>query len=172
VKRHILLVGLPGAGKTTVGGIVATKLGADFVDLDQLIEREQRTSVRSIFTTRGEAGFRELEADAAARIMNGQPAVVAPGGGWAARPNAMEQAAERSLIVYLRTRAEEAARRVGVGRDRPLLAGVDPEERMRELLGARESFYRRAEVTVDTNDRTAEQVADEVVKLARSRGGW
>jgi shikimate kinase len=84
----------------------------------------------------------------------------------------MEQAADRSLIVYLRTRAAEAARRVGAGRDRPLLAGADPEERMRELLGARESFYRRAEVTVDTNDRTAEQVADEVVKLARSRGGW
>jgi shikimate kinase len=172
MRRHILLVGLPGAGKTTVGGMVARMLEVAFVDLDELIEREQGATVREIFTTRGESGFRALESEAARRVMDGEPGVMAPGGGWAAQPGAMDGAAGRCLIVYLRTRPAEAARRVGRARTRPLLAGADPEQRMIELLGAREEFYLRSEATVDTDGQTPEEVAREVVKLARSRAGW
>ena len=172
MKRHVLLVGLPGAGKTTVGSLVANDLAADFVDLDELIEREQGTTVREIFSLRGEAAFRALEREAAQKVMKGNPVVLAPGGGWAAQPGAIETAVPSCLIIYLRTKPEEAARRVTGTVVRPLLANTDPVDRLRELLGAREEFYQRAEVGVDTDDRGPEEVAREVVKLARSRAGW
>jgi shikimate kinase len=167
-----LLVGLPGAGKTTVGSLVARRLSAEFIDVDEMIEREQGVTIREIFSQRGEAAFRTLERDAMERAVTGTPSVLAPGGGWASQQGAMEAALPRCLIVYLRTEPEEAARRVGRGHRRPLLAGADPVARLRELLDAREEFYQRAEVSVDTDDRTPEQVAVDVVQLARSRAGW
>jgi len=171
-RRHVLLVGLPGVGKTTVGRLTAKELNADFVDLDTLIEREQGISVREIFASRGESAFRTLEREAAGRVMSGAPKVWAPGGGWAAQPGAIEEAGQRCLIVYLRADPADAARRVGSGRTRPLFAGVDPRERMRELLAAREEFYLRAEAAVDTNGLAAKDVAAQVVQLARSKAGW
>jgi shikimate kinase len=150
----------------------ASKLGAEFVDLDALIEREQGITIREIFATRGETAFRALEREAAGRVMKGPPKVWAPGGGWAAQRGAMDEAAEKSLIVYLRAVPADAARRVGSGRSRPLMTGADPEERMRDLLAAREEFYLSAEATVDTTNKTAKEVAAEVVELARSKAGW
>lgn len=101
-----------------------------------------------------------------------EPAVVAPGGGWAAQAGAMEAARARCFIVYLRTDPGEAARRVGHGRTRPLLGGADPEGRMRELLVARERFYQQADATVQTDTRSVEDVAHEIAQLARSQAGW
>jgi shikimate kinase len=172
VKRHVLLIGLPGAGKTTAGSMVAATLETTFADLDDMVEREQGLSVREIFSQRGERAFRELEREMARRVLDGEPAVVAPGGGWAAQPGAMEDAGGRCFIVYLRTGPEEAARRVGHGRTRPLLGGPDPATRMRELLVARETFYRRADATVETDERSVDEVADDIVLLARSQAGW
>ena len=172
MKRHVLLVGLPGAGKTTVGSLVAKALSAVFVDLDELIERDQGVTVREIFSSRGEAAFRALERQAAEKVMSGTPAVLAPGGGWAAQPGSIDAAIPRCFIVYLRTEPAVAARRVGQGGGRPLLANTDPADRLRDLLAAREEFYQQAEVSVDTDERTPDQVAQEVVKLARSRAGW
>ena len=172
MKKHLLLIGLPGAGKTTVGPMVAAALKAAFVDLDDLIEREQGLSVREIFSQRGERAFREFERDAAQRVLAGKPAVIAPGGGWAAQPGAMDGARERCFVVYLLTKPEEAARRVGHGRTRPLLGGADPAERMRELLKTREAFYVRADATVMTDQRSAKQVTGDILLLARSDAGW
>ena len=172
MTRPVLLVGLPGAGKTTVGSLVARQLLAEFVDLDELIEQEQGATIREIFSSRGEAAFRALERAAVERVVGGRPVVLAPGGGWAAQPGAMDWALPRCLIVYLRTAPDEAAHRVGDTQTRPLLAGSDPGQRLRELLAAREEFYQRAEVTVDTDHRSPEDVAVDVVKLARSRAGW
>ena len=172
MKKHIVLIGLPGAGKTTAGPLVASQLKTHFVDLDEVIEREQGLPVRDIFAQRGERVFRELEREAASRILESEPLVMAPGGGWSAQPGAIERAQTRGFIVYLCTRPELAAQRVGQGRTRPLLAGADPEARMRELLAAREAFYQLAHATVATDERSADQVAHEITVLARSQAGW
>jgi shikimate kinase len=172
VRRHILLIGLPGAGKTTVGALVAAALGTGFVDLDDMIEREQGLSVGEIFSQRGESGFRKFEREAAGRVFGGNPIVVSPGGGWAAQPGAVDEARRACFIVYLRTEPDEAARRVGHGRSRPLLGGADPAVRMRELFAAREAFYLRAHATVRTDARSVEEVTQDVVLLARSQAGW
>ena len=172
MKRHVLLVGLPGSGKTTVGGLVAQALLAEFVDVDRVIEAAERLRVAEIFGRRGEAAFRELERRQVEGALSGTAAVIAPGGGWAAHRDNWESIAGRALTVFLDTRPEVAATRAAPAGTRPLLAGDDPVARMRELLAARERYYRRADAAVTTDERGAAEVADAVVALARSRGGW
>ena len=144
-------------GKSTAGRSAAAQLGVAFVDLDAVIEREQDTTIAKFFEARGEPAFREIERDVALRVMSSEVGVVAPGGGWAAQPGALDQARARCFVVYLRTEPNEAARRVGKTATRPLLAGADPDDRMRELLAVREAFYLRAEAVVATDGRGAKQ---------------
>ncbi len=171
-RRHVLLVGLPGSGKTTAGHRAARQLGAPFIDIDRLIERDAGARVAVIFAQQGESAFRAMERDQVERALSGPAAVIAPGGGWAAQPGNWESIAGRALVVYLETQPATAARRAAPAGTRPLLQGGEPGERMIALLAQREQFYRLADEVVSTDDRTTMQVAHEVVALARSRGGW
>jgi shikimate kinase len=172
VKRQIWLIGLPGAGKTTVGELVAHELKAEFVDLDAMIERQRGSSIQELFERFGEKDFRETEREVASFVMGGPPVVVAPGGGWAAQPGAIDEALRTCFVVYLRTEPAEVARRVGDSHGRPLLPGGNREAVIRELLARREPFYLRAEAVVATDGRVPEEVAREVATLARSKAGW
>jgi shikimate kinase len=168
---HMVLVGLPGCGKTVAGGLAASRLGSPFVDLDEMIVREQGQSIDRLFAA-GESVFRGLERDAMQRTLNGPPGVIAPGGGWAAQPGNLEAATGQAVLVYLRVTPGTAAERIGDPCSRPLLAGTDPVRRLTELLEQREASYRRAGHSIDTDGRTPEMVADSVVNLARKHGGW
>ena len=101
-----------------------------------------------------------------------QPAVIAPGGGWAAQPGNLDAAKPRGYFVYLKARAEVAAGRAEPSGTRPVLMGDDPVARMRELFKERDPYYAKADVTVQTEAKPAEKVADEVVKLAQTNAGW
>lgn len=173
VKRHIVLVGLPGAGKTTIGRLVAAALGAPFVDLDKAIERRSGKAISQLFAQDGEAAFRELERAAMEAALSTPPSVIAPGGGWAAQPGNLEVAAGRALTVYLRVAPEVAAGRAAPTADsRPLLGGGDVAGRIRELFSARRPFYESCEATVAADPDDPGAVAQEVVNLARSLAGW
>src|SRR5256886_2321985 len=148
VKRHIVLIGLPGSGKTTVGRLVAERLGAGFVDVDAIIERREGRPITLIFAEKGEAAFREMERKEMETALAAEPAVIAPGGGWAAQPGAIDSAKSHALVIYLYTRPETAAQRAGTAGTRPLLSGEDPVGRMRQLHKERESFYRNAHAPV------------------------
>jgi shikimate kinase len=100
-----------------------------------------------------------------------EPAVISPGGGWAVQPGVLARARAAALIVYLRTKPDTATRRVGPG-NRPTLMGGDPLDLMRDLLRDREVAYLEADATVDTDGRSAADVAAEVVRLAQARAGW
>lgn len=171
MKRHVLLVGLPGSGKTTVGMLVAQELGAAFVDVDAAIVRREGRPVTLIFAEKGEAAFRDMERREVAAALGRDPAVIAPGGGWAVQPGVLAQARAAALIVYLRTKPDTATRRVGPG-NRPTLMGGDPLDLMRDLLRDREVAYLEADATVDTDGRSAADVAAEVVRLAQAQAGW
>ena len=173
MKRHVVLIGLPGSGKTTVGGLVAKHLHVGFVDIDAVIERREGRPISMIFAEKGEPVFREMERKEMETALASEPAIIAPGGGWAAQPGAVEGVKDRAFVVYLRTRPDTAAERAGPEGTRPLLMGGEsPVERMRHLIKEREPAYVQAHEKIDTDKRTAAQVAAEVVRLAQTMAGW
>ena len=173
-QRHVLLVGLPGSGKTTVGRLAAQQLSAGFVDFDQVLVRKHGMPIAQIFGLHGEQKFREMEMAVAEHALAGPPSVLAPGGGWLVQPGHYEKAREVDpFIIYLKVLPSVAASRAGGDGTRPLLVGDDPIARMRQLTTEREPVYQRADVTImNDSPKTAEQAAAEVVKLAREQGGW
>jgi len=168
----VILVGLPGAGKSTVGALVAAALGAPFVDLDAAIERRAGKSVARLFEEDGEPAFRALEAELGGAALAGPPSVVAPGAGFFARDVTRALTRGSGLVVYLETGPEEAAARLGGAAGRPLLGGGDAGPRIAALLAAREPSYRGADRVVATGRRRPDEVAAEVVSLARDLAGW
>lgn len=166
-----MLIGLPGSGKTAVGRLVAQLLHTRFVDVDEVIVAGEGQTVAEIFAERGEPAFRELERSTVQQLLQEAPCVIAPGGGWAAQPQTMADAAT-AMLVYLDTEPDEAAQRVANCESRPLLTGADANARVRALWETRRAFYERAGHTVTTTGRSVEDVAQRVAMLARKAGGW
>jgi shikimate kinase len=172
MKQHLIFVGLPGSGKSTVGRSVAERVGATFADLDKVVERQQGMPIERIFAELGEVAFRRMESEAMGSLLEGDPCVLAPGGGWAAQPGEMDRAKEHGLVVYLKTMITTAVDRTKMHDYRPLLMSDDPYERMRELLKEREPFYIMAHAEIDNASRPIEDVIEEAVVLAHAKAGW
>jgi len=172
MKKHIVLVGLPGAGKSTVGKMVADRLQAGFVDIDSVLVRKEGKPITMIFAEKGEQAFREMERKEVETALANEPAVIVPGGGWAAQPGQLDGARASGYFVYLKARAEVAAGRAEPSGTRPVLMGGDPVDQMRTLLKERDSYYAKADATVLTEAKPAEKVADEIVRLAQMSAGW
>jgi shikimate kinase len=162
----VVLIGSPGAGKSSVGRRVAERLGVPFVDTDRLIETETGMSIADIFVDRGEDAFRDLEADAVCRGLEDCNGVLALGGGAVMRRQTQERLAGQR-VVWLKVSLHDAAQRVGMNRARPLLLG-NVRGTLAALLEKREPVYSAvASDVVDTSGRSVRQVADEVVKAVR-----
>ena len=147
----IALVGMPGCGKSTVGRHVARQLGLRFVDSDAEIERRIGMPIREFFAREGEEAFRDLEQQVLDELTRQRPGVLATGGGAVLRPANREALHGRAKVFYLRTSAEELARRLRHDTQRPLLQVADPQRRLRELYRERDPLYRRtAHFTVET----------------------
>jgi shikimate kinase len=158
---RVVLVGAMGAGKTTVGRMVADALGVDFLDTDEVVERETGRSVAEIFVDDGEAHFRELERRAVAASLAGHSGVLALGGG-AVLDVATRELLDGHRVVFLRVGLSDAAQRVGLGVSRPLLLG-NVRGRIKQLLDERTPIYESvAQHVVDTDGRPAREVADQV----------
>lgn len=163
----IALVGFMGAGKSTVGRLLAARLGMPFVDADEAISRRAGASIADIFEHQGEPSFRALERKVAIDILRGADAVVALGGGALEDP-ATRRALGFATVVLLEVGHAEAMKRVGADPGRPMLTRADPEA----LLARRTSAYRRvATVSVPTEGRTPEAVVEDIIRRTSPRSG-
>lgn len=155
----IALVGFMGAGKTSVGRVLASRLGLPFIDTDREIERVAGMTVSELFAASGERVFRDMERDIAGRCLKAEKGVVALGGGAHLDP-VTAAALEWATVVYLRTSFREVMRRVGDDPDRPLLRSRDPLALFEERTA---SYERIATVTVETDGSGIDEVAEEVM---------
>jgi len=163
-QRHLVLVGLMGAGKTTVGARCAERLARPFVDTDDLIITRAAMPFDELWRTGGEPRFRELEREVIAEVSaSPDPLVIASGGGAIVDPDNRRRLRGAGVVVWLRAPTAVLAARVGDGATRPLLAG-DPEGALARLDAAREDAYSAsADAVIDTEDRAVDEVADAVL---------
>ena len=171
MKKHVVLVGLSGSGKTTAGKLAADELGAPFIDIDTAIESDTGKLIADIFAASGESAFRALERLTVAEAVAGAAAVIAPGGGWASHPGNLEAVSENVFTIYLQTSTADAAARLADSADRPLLQG-DRTTLLAGQISAREPFYRRTAAVVQTAELTVVEVGAAVAELARKSAGW
>jgi shikimate kinase len=164
---HIILVGLPGSGKSTVGRRVARRLGRPFLDFDSEIERRSGKSIAQIFSESGEPGFRALELELTKELAKTSGMVLAPGGGWTTIPGAAALLRPPARMIYLRVKAEVAIGRILRGRRiRPLLQTADPLVTLRKLLAEREAGYLEADHVVDVEVVKSQQLIATIARLA------
>ena len=150
-RSLIVLVGLPGSGKSTVGRQLARRLGVNFTDSDHVIEQRIGCSIRSFFEREGEAAFRDVEETVLADLLGAGDGVLATGGGAVLRPATRERLHASATVIYLRSRPEDLFRRVRHDPSRPLLQVPDPLDRLRALDTERDPLYREtAHVVIET----------------------
>jgi len=167
---NIFLVGLMGAGKTTVGRMLARRLKLRFVDSDQEIERRCGVKLPVIFEIEGEAGFRAREEQAIAELTALEGIVLATGGGAVLAGDSRRRLASRGTVVYLNASPEDLFERVRHDRNRPLLATADPLARLRELHAQRDALYRSvADLVVDTGAQSVQVLVQDLVPRLEER---
>jgi XRE family transcriptional regulator, aerobic/anaerobic benzoate catabolism transcriptional regulator len=158
-RRRIALIGLRGAGKTTLGTLLAERLDVPFVELDREIERESGVSLATIFDFYGQAGFRRLERSCLERVIEEHPAfVLATGGSIVSEPATFERLLGACRTVWLKASPDEhMARVVEQGDMRPMAGNRESMDDLKRILAGREPLYRRADVTVDTSGKAADE---------------
>lgn len=162
--KNIILMGFMGAGKTTIGKKLSKALNWEFIDTDAYIEEEQGRKISDIFAEDGEMAFRDMETDLLKRLQNGENQfVLSIGGGMPVRGENRALLRNLGMVVYLKTSKEEIIRRVSGDKNRPLLQGGDLEEKVTNLMNARECIYiETAHVEIVTDGKTPEQVVEEI----------
>jgi shikimate kinase len=164
---RLVVIGPPGAGKSTVGRLVAERLGVPFVDTDDVVEARAGRTIPEIFVEDGEPTFRDLERAAAVDVLASADGVVSLGGGAVMDPRT-EADLSGHPVVFLDVGIADAARRVGFGQGRPLL-GINPRAQWTRLMQDRRAVYERvADFVVDTAGRGPDEVADDIVARLRA----
>ena len=164
--ENIVLVGFMGTGKTVVANRVAEKLKMRYVNLDNIIEEKEGRPIREIFIKDGEKYFREAEKAATKEVSVGRGLVIATGGGVVMDSENVENLKKNGVMICLTADPEIILKRTAHMKHRPLLDVDDPEAKIRELLAYRESYYRRADYTINTSSLTISEVVDRVIHSA------
>ena len=160
----LILVGMMGAGKTTVGRLLARRLKRDFLDADEEIERRCGVRIPVIFDIEGEAGFRTRETQVIAELCALDNLVLATGGGAVLAEENRRRIATRGTVVYLHARPAHLWLRVRHDRNRPLLATADPQKRLEELYAERDPLYREvADLVIDTGKQSVQSLAKDLL---------
>jgi len=165
--KNIILTGFMGVGKTSVGTRLAKDLGFTFVDTDELIETDQKITITNIFSNFGEPYFRNVETRIIEQVLENEGQVVSTGGGAVIRDENRKAFKENGVTICLTAHPESIYDRIKHETHRPLLQGKNPLAKIRELLAAREQFYRQADFIIDTSERSVDDVIGEIKEKGR-----
>jgi shikimate kinase len=168
MPRNVILVGFMGAGKSTVGRLLARRLGRCFVETDAMITAREGRSIPEIFADRGESHFRQLEAEVLEALTDKRGHVVATGGGFPCEPGVMDRLLQLGTVVWLAADFDAAYARANRIGGRPMLAGRSAEDAA-ALYRARQEFYRRAHLALDTTRMTVDAVVGRIIRHLRER---
>jgi shikimate kinase len=168
-KRLIVLVGMMGAGKSTVGRRLAARLNLPFVDADTEIETAAGMTIPEIFDVHGEPHFRDGEARVIARLLENGPAVLATGGGSFMREETRRRIGEKAVSVWLKADPDIIMRRVKRRADRPLLQTADPTATINRLVSEREPVYQHADLTIASRDVPHDKIVDECIDALHAK---
>ena len=168
ITDNIFLVGLMGAGKSTIGRRLAQELGKQFRDSDSEIEKKTGVSIDVIFDIEGEQGFRRRETGILKELVEERGIVLATGGGAVLAPENRELLRDNGMVIYLKATAEHLAGRVRLDRRRPLLQSGDKLAKIHELMIQRDPVYQQlADMVVETNNRSIPRVVREISKMIK-----
>jgi shikimate kinase len=167
--KNIVLTGFMGAGKTAVGKELAHILGLKLVDVDTEIEKSEQITINEIFSQFGEPRFREIETAMIRKIAAGKNLIISTGGGAVLKPENMDTLHENGVVVCLMASPETILKRTSTSDDRPLLKVENPLQKINQLLTFRKPFYEKADIMIDTENKTPLQIAEEIIgKIKRS----
>jgi shikimate kinase len=169
--RTVTLVGMMGAGKSSIGRRLALRLGIPFVDADVEIEKAAGMTINDIFAVRGEAEFRAGEARVILRLLEGGPQVLATGGGAFTNPDTRTAIAAKGISIWLKAEFDVLMKRIKRRHDRPLLKTADPGATLRKLMEERDPVYALADLTVQSREVMHEKIVDEIVSALAGRMG-
>lgn len=167
-RANLILTGFMGTGKSTVGRLVAERLGRPFIDMDAVLEERAGQTIPAIFAAQGEAAFRRMERDLCQELAARQGLVIATGGGALVDATNRARLAATGLVICLEASPDSLLARLRES-DRPLLQAADPEARIRELLAARAAAYAALLHHIDTTTLTPEETVEVIIKLWHSR---
>jgi shikimate kinase len=170
-QRSIVLVGMMGSGKSSIGRRVAARLGIPFVDADTEIEKAAGMTITDIFALRGEAEFRSGEARVILRLLEGGPQVLSTGGGAFMNPDTRAAIAAKGISIWLNAELDVLMKRVRRRQDRPLLKTDDPAATLRKLIEERYPTYGLADLTVESRDVPHDRIVDEIIGALAARLG-
>jgi shikimate kinase len=170
-KRSVVLVGMMGAGKSSIGRRVALRLGIPFVDADAEIETAANMTIPEFFARRGEAEFRAGEARVILRLLESGPQVLATGGGAFMNPDTRAAISAKGISIWLKAEFDVLMKRIKRRHDRPLLKTEDPGATLRKLMDERYPIYALADLTVQSREVLHERIVDEIVSALAGRMG-
>lgn len=170
-SRSLVLVGMMGAGKSSIGRKLAQRLNLPFVDADTEIERAAGMSISDIFAKHGETYFRAGEARVIARLLDGGPQVMATGGGAFMHPQSREAIRDKGISIWLKAEYDVLLKRIKRRSDRPMLKTEDPGETLRRLMQERDPVYAEADVIVHSRDVPHEIIIAEIIGALALRLG-
>jgi shikimate kinase len=161
--KNIILTGFMGTGKTAVGRRLAMLLNMELIDVDTEIEKSQQMTINEIFKQFGEPGFREIETDMIQKLSERRDVIISTGGGAVLKQKNMDALRKQGIIICLMASPQTILKRTSHNSNRPLLKVEDPFEKIKELLNFRKPFYEKADILIDTEDKTPLQIAEEII---------
>lgn len=168
-ERPVVLVGMMGVGKTTVGRRLAPRLGLPFFDADQEIEKAAGMSVSDLFAAHGEQSFREGEARVIKRLLEGPPHVLATGGGAVTNAETRALIADLAVSIWIKADVETILKRATRRNTRPLLQNDDPRETLMRLMREREPFYAAADIHIESQPGPHANTVDMIIEALSER---